>query len=348
MIKKTLLTISIFLMFILSVSLASAISFTTDELGNFWEFEEGSGTIAIDSTGGNNLDHDAAYAVTDTSRIEAGNFSLFFDGSTLADGGNLFDLDRGNNFSVISLINNTVTPSKMAITSNRFQSGSKNGVFFGVTVTGELNVEIRHANNNRIDIKSAQLIDNASWICVGFTYDGSSLANGTNLYIDGVQDNIVVADTLSDSIATSANFNIGATNGASEFFRGSIDNVALFRIELTQSQVQAICDEGITAILPPPEPPSPPELDFLSCPDTTTKALIFVLLSLMIGFFLILAIKTKVYFIGFFASVMLLIMSIFFAPCLQLFSFILAIIGLVFLVWFCFLGLVQNPFTGKR
>ncbi len=336
-------------MFILSISIASAISFTTDELGNFWEFEEGSGTIAIDSAGADNLDHNAIYSVTDTSKPFAGNFSLFFDGSTLADGGALFDLDRGNNFSVIALINNTVTPSKMAITSNRFQSGSKNGVFFGVTVTGELNVEIRHANNNRIDIESTQTVDNSSWICVGFSYNGSSLAAGTKIYIDGtLEPSTVVADTLSDSIATSASFNVGATNGASEFFRGSIDNVALFSIELTQPQFQAICDEGITAILPPPEPPSPPELDFLSCPDTTTKALIFVLLSVMIGFFLVLAIKTKVYFIGFFASIFLIIMSIFFAPCIQIFALILAFVGLVFLIWFCFLGLILNPFTNKR
>jgi len=181
-------------------------------------------------------------------------------------------------------------------------------------------------------------------------YTPNFTAEGVEIYVDAIkQDVTVVKDSLSGGLLTSSPFNIGTSgNGIADEYQGKIDEVGIFRLILNQSQIQGIKDE-IVEIGVIPEPPAPtPELDILKCPDTTTKALIFVLLSVMIGFFLILAIKTKVYFIGFFAAVMLLIMSLFFAPCMQLFAFILAIVGLVFLVWFCFLGLVQNPFTGKR
>lgn len=91
------------------------------------------------------------------------------------------------------------------------------------------------------DIESSTQIPENEWHQFAFTYDGASEAK---VYIDGVLDN---TETLSPPIATDQSFIIGAADGinAADFFEGTLDEVRVWDIALTEDQVRFIMNQEI-------------------------------------------------------------------------------------------------------
>lgn len=89
-----------------------------------------------------------------------------------------------------------------------------------------------------------------TWNHVLITYDGSSSANGINLYLNGNNDNFnnITSGTYTAMSNTSQPFEIGRYSGGS-YADGLIDETAIFNSELSQSDVTSIYGGGVPSSL---------------------------------------------------------------------------------------------------
>ena len=102
-------------------------------------------------------------------------------------------------------------------------------------------------------------INDGIWHHVVTTYNGSRAASGVTFYIDGVKK--TSTQTLSDSFTganindPTVNFKMGKTfssygGGRTEWFDGSIDESAIFDIELSQTNISFMYSGGTNGTLP--------------------------------------------------------------------------------------------------
>ena len=113
---------------------------------------------------------------------------------------------------------------------------------YDISLLNNSRVEMSWINGSGTqDIQSSVEIPENEWHQFAFTYDGSSEAN---VYVDGVLDN---TEILTPPIATNQSFIIGAADGinAADFFEGSLDEVRIWDIALTQDQVRFIMNQEI-------------------------------------------------------------------------------------------------------
>lgn len=336
------------LLLVLNFALVNAITFSQDEVEGFYRFEEGSGFIATDSSG-NNIDMTivgATYESTNPDAANTGLFSLFFDGAendyVSTNNPTDFAFTINDNFSITAWINTSfVVNTHNAIAGKRAPSSSKRGYLLSIADAGEINAQIRSTTSNRIEVQTINTFDDGLWHHVAMVYTANFSAEGLEIYVDAVkQDVTIIKDSLSGGLLTSSPFNIGASgNGGADEYQGKIDEVGIFNILLNQSQIQGIKDEIVEiGIIPPPQELTE-GLDFLVCPVTTTKALVLIFFAIMIFFFIWIAIKTGVGFIGFFAGILLIIISLFYAPCVRFFALLFVLMGLLLIIYFVIKGL---------
>jgi hypothetical protein len=88
------------------------------------------------------------------------------------------------------------------------------------------------------------------WSHVALTYDGSRLASGIKIYINGRQQKLNVAlDVLNQTFAVKEPLRIGGGGGPENRFHGSIDEVRIFNAALTLGQAAVLATrDSISAI----------------------------------------------------------------------------------------------------
>ena len=96
--------------------------------------------------------------------------------------------------------------------------------------------QIRHYWwGNDLDVTCGDLTD--GWHYIVALYDGTT----RKVFLDG---NLLGSDTPSGHNAVVSNFRIGSTNNG-EYFNGLINEVSVWNIGLTQSQIQTIMNNGL-------------------------------------------------------------------------------------------------------
>src|SRR3989344_3674737 len=170
--------------------------------------------VALDSAGTNNgnLVNIATSTFYSYGKIGQG-FS--FDGTNdyaLISNESNFDFERTNSFSVSAWIKIASTAVENPLITKMGSGPSYPG--WGIFVRpNELRVFLINKENaptNYIRKDSAIQVDDNVWHHVAFTYNGTSLASGVNIYIDGNLSNGTVAnDNLSASILTNVSVYIG-------------------------------------------------------------------------------------------------------------------------------------------
>lgn len=94
-----------------------------------------------------------------------------------------------------------------------------------------------------VDIKN-NLVSNIWYHCV-MTYNGNGLVSGLNTYIDTVSLKTTRADSLTTPInASSQKMTIGSSVGTGNFFKGTIDEVAIWNKVLTPTEVTELYNSG--------------------------------------------------------------------------------------------------------
>jgi hypothetical protein len=110
--------------------------------------------------------------------------------------------------------------------------------------------------DDAIRVETARRLEPGRWHHILFAYDGSRVAEGVKVYIDGDAARVVVLlDDLNQSFQTSEPFRIGGGGGNEGRFRGLIDDLRVYEAVLTADDVALLATidpiESIVAI--PPE-----------------------------------------------------------------------------------------------
>jgi hypothetical protein len=94
---------------------------------------------------------------------------------------------------------------------------------------------------SRIYVRGNSTIAQDVWTFVAFTYNGSKHRNGVQMYVNANKETKTNLgnDTIAGSIDAGVPLAIGSRNGnsASNPFDGDIDDVYIFDVELTETQM---------------------------------------------------------------------------------------------------------------
>ena len=179
------------------------------------------------------------------------NNSLLFAGAThkVAIGaGTDFAFERTQAFSVSVWIKPTVVNQTATIVGKEKQTGTYRGWNFFIDTSARLNVELvsDFSTSKWIwkSVGTASALKAGRWQHVAMTYDGSSTAAGTKLYIGGVlQTMFTASDTLDATMVDTGILPYIGFTGAS--FKGNITDVAVYTSELSLTQIENIYYDGV-------------------------------------------------------------------------------------------------------
>ena len=100
------------------------------------------------------------------------------------------------------------------------------------------------SNTNRITVTGPTLLT-GTWYHLIATYSGNSLASGIRLYINSINTALTVAfNNLTSTIQTTVTTQLGG-RGDAVFLDGNLDEMAVWNIELNQSQINEIYNTGV-------------------------------------------------------------------------------------------------------
>lgn len=117
-------------------------------------------------------------------------------------------------------------------------------------------IDIAGAAGALLEVGTSNVITSTStWYHVCFTYDGSGLAAGIVIYINGSSVSKTVASNTLGTASTvnSQSLTIGDRSGLTAFYQGNVDECSLYNTALSGAQVTAIYNSG-----------HPPDLSLLS------------------------------------------------------------------------------------
>jgi hypothetical protein len=106
-----------------------------------------------------------------------------------------------------------------SILSKMNASGNFRGYDLYCKSDGVIRAHLIHSlNSNEIIVDGSTQIDDGEWHFVVITYNGSSIASGVKIYVDGTLESLtIVKDTLNKTIQIDVNFIIGAQSGGNYF-----------------------------------------------------------------------------------------------------------------------------------
>ena len=172
--------------------------------------------------------------------------AYFDNGAFASTPGAPFNLSTSHPFTALAWIR-TVNLQHFAAIVTKYDTsanvgwaiGLDNGDLGGPQAGGRFTLVIAAGNNQAIIVEGTVQENDGLAHLVAATYDGSGLAKGVQLYVDGVP---VATTTLSDTIGGGSILNtvpvtIGAAGDGSSSFEGSIGQAAIFGSVLTPAQI---------------------------------------------------------------------------------------------------------------
>lgn len=171
--------------------------------------------------------------------------STTFDGSTeYVSMGDVLDKERTDAFSAWAWVKTTTTSD--AIFGKRTTDANLRGWELGVNASGFIIIEIQSAVADRIEVTSDVAFNDGSWHLVAFTYDGSSTAAGTLIYVDGILvDQTANENTLASTISNTAALTVAARNASTTAaFAGQVDEPGFVDKELTAVEILELYNGG--------------------------------------------------------------------------------------------------------
>ena len=222
-------------------NVASATTITTiSGLVAAYSFNEGTGTTVLDSSGtGNNG------TITNTTWVPSGKYgnALVFNGSnslvTIPDTASL-------HLNAAMTLEAWVNPSSVNSTwRDVLYKGNDNYYLEGTSSNNVPAVGGTFGGANANVFGTATLVAN-TWTHLAATYDGATL----RLYVNGTQ---VSSTARTGNLATSTNpLQIGGDSLYGQNFSGMIDEVRIYNVALTQSQIQSDMNTPVGSSTPAP------------------------------------------------------------------------------------------------
>jgi len=125
------------------------------------------------------------------------------------------------------------------------------GGYYVQLVDGRIQVNlVRRWLDDAVRVESERRLARGRWYHVMVTYDGSRVARGIKIYVNGKEQALNVhLDAMNQSFGSSEPFRIGAGGGLGSRFRGYIDDVRIYDRDLSANEVEAVATiDSITDI----------------------------------------------------------------------------------------------------
>ncbi len=196
-----------------------------------------------DSSGNGNNATGVGYSSTPTVGGVYGDAGTFNGTTQYINAGNVssMNFDRTNTFSISNWIKTSNVSTNPVIIAKAGGGPAYQGWDLQLTSSGYIIVGLtsNYATTNLISEQSTVTVNDGKWHHIVETYDGSSKAAGMKIYLDNkLLAMTVIHDSLTSSITTSYNIEIGATYGAGAVFNGSIDEMRVYNRVLSSTDVQ--------------------------------------------------------------------------------------------------------------
>lgn len=121
--------------------------------------------------------------------------------------------------------------------------------WFVAFVSDKLNFHLRDdaVANTRIKVDSNATYTDSDWHHFVVTYDGSLGGGGVTMYLDGVSiaSTIVVNTLTANTTGNSVDFKMGTRDALDLPYSGQLDEVSIWRVELTPADVTEIYNMGV-------------------------------------------------------------------------------------------------------
>ena len=153
------------------------------------------------------------------------------------------DYDYNDRFSLAAWVRPELSEGVILSRSQAFDTPDENAGK-GVTLVlenGRLKLKLIGRMDDWIIVGAREPIPLNRWSHVTATYDGSRLAAGVTLYIDGIAvEAVAELDYSNGGIKTKQPFRIGAGEGNGSGFVGAIDEAAVYERELTRDEAAVL------------------------------------------------------------------------------------------------------------
>ena len=105
---------------------------------------------------------------------------------------------------------------------------------------------IHQEKKNAISVRTKRSVSRKEWVHLAFSYDGSGKAAGVRLYIDGkLQEVEVLSDNLTDTIKTTAPFQLARRTGSDASPETSFQDIRVFARALTLEEAGSLPHEDL-------------------------------------------------------------------------------------------------------
>jgi len=146
------------------------------------------------------------------------------------------------------------TWAKSTVSGGKFiEKKDGHGYKWEGTGAGDFKLELKDSANDQIKVKATVKppeLEDGDWHYYTVTYDGSNLAAGITMYIDGSSIALTVErDEGLIDMANTGSFNIGADSNGNGNFEGNLDEVSVWDKELSAAEVTEIYNSGDPADL---------------------------------------------------------------------------------------------------
>jgi hypothetical protein len=211
-------------------------------LEGYWNFDEGEGQTAFDSSWNTNDgqlgstsgmdENDPLWASGHTG--DASDYALLFDDSDYVDCGNVMDVN--NKLTVMAWVKDSGNSGGNVI--GKYEDMNKRWHIY--INSGFDGLIYWNVGGNNFGTSPSSVIE-IDWHHLAMVYDGTLTGNENRLkaYIDGEQISLTFTGIIPDTMPTIfANVNIGR-HSTSNFFQGVIDEVKVYSCALTEGEIQS-------------------------------------------------------------------------------------------------------------
>ncbi len=170
------------------------------------------------------------------------------DGKKFVDGGDAAKFGYLDKFTLAAWVNPAVATGTILSRMEDVSEGKGYGLFLkdGKVMVSMVN---RWLDDGARVVTETALPLNA-WSHVAVTYDGSRLAAGIHIYVNGVEQKLKTElDMLNQTFLEKEPLRIGGGGGPENRFRGSIDEIRIYDVALTPSEAAVVANrDGVAAI----------------------------------------------------------------------------------------------------
>ncbi|MGH9632178.1 MAG: DUF1553 domain-containing protein, partial [Bryobacteraceae bacterium] len=159
-----------------------------------------------------------------------------FDRNRVLDAGDHGDFGFYDKFTVTAWINPEIDTGAIVSRSEDKPDGEGWGVYLE---NGKVQVNlIKRKLDDSIRVETDSAIELKRWHHVAVSYDGSRLAEGVRIYVDGQPQKLnVLLDAINQDFRVKEPLRIGGRGGQQGWFEGMVDEVRVYRRVLTTEQI---------------------------------------------------------------------------------------------------------------